>query len=101
MGGAVVLIFFGFLLMWGTAIVPAYAIIRRPLGGLHFILRVFFSIILAFVLALVAAFLVFHWRSKAFLGWYLALTALGSVAIVFVLLVRKLAGADRDSGRTV
>lgn len=94
MGGGVVLIFFGFLLMWGTAIVPAYAIVRRPLGGLHFILRVFFSIILAFVLALVTAYLVFHWRSKAFLGWYFAVSAVSSVVIVFVLLVRKLAGTS-------
>lgn len=95
MGGGVVLVLFGFILMWATTVVPAYAILRKPLAQLPFVLRLLVSFVLAFLFVLLAAFLAFHWRSRALLGWYLALTAVGSVFIVFVLLVRKFAGTGR------
>ena len=96
MGGGIVLIFFGFLLMWATAIAPAYAILRRPLARLHFILRLLIAVPAAFILALVFACLIFHWRSKALLIWYFVITVIGSLVIPVVLLVLRLIRANDE-----
>jgi len=97
MGGGIVVIFFGFLLMWGATVVPAYAIIRRPLFRLHFILRVFLAIIFAFILALVAGILITYWRSKTLLAWYFGIAVIASLVIPVVLFVRKLSGGSSDA----
>ncbi|MBL7951532.1 MAG: hypothetical protein JNM62_07420 [Flavobacteriales bacterium] len=97
MGGGIIVIFFGFLLMWGVAIVPAYAIIRKPTARIHFILRVVLSIVVAFVLALVVAGIAMYWRSKWMLGAYFVVTVLASGVILFMLTFRKIVGSGSPS----
>lgn len=90
MGGGIVVIFFGFLLMWATAFLPAYAIVRVPLARLHFILRVLLSIFLSLLIAVIAAGLMLYLRSKTLAIIYFVVTILASIAIPIVLVIRKL-----------